>query len=137
MTTFLTDSADLVPVPPVDPDRAATVNPDLYSGWAEMFARNQGRLDYLLEPRDFRDWGPLVLRNMPGHSADRPATIRYFDPDANDDVHPVRRSEAARIDSFQFAGALTTDWLVHGLTVSPPSVHPSVNQGATNITIDY
>jgi hypothetical protein len=138
VTIWLTEHPDLVPVPPIDPG-AVELHPEDFPTWTAMFDAHPGLPDYLLHPGDYRHWGILTLRNQPGGSSDRPATIRYFDPDRDDDVHPVKlpRGSWARIESVQFALPETHDWLVQGLTMSSPSAYPSISQGASRITIDY
>ena len=130
MDVPLTDSPHLVEVPSVDLSNAVLLTrcayqrlPDSpwvsYSSWEQMFSENADRLDYLLTPDDYRALGRLEVIH-PGNTADRPKTIRYYNPTL-DTVHPVGRPLrlAARVDSFQFDRD-TSNWLVQGLTVRWP-----------------
>jgi hypothetical protein len=136
MPDLLKPSPLLVTAPDVDLDNAVILTPTSYLSWPLMFAANAEKLDYLLRPGDYREWGTLDLDNKPGHAVDRPSTIRYYNPGVDDAIHPVRRGQGARIDSFRFEGEDTKNWLIQGLTVTGPSRNPAVRGGASNITID-
>lgn len=137
MVLPLTDSPNLFPVPPIDPSNFVELRDDSYGDWATALREHEGAVDFLLRPGDYRPWGTLLLRGAVGNSAQRPSTLRYYNPGVDDEVHPVRRSRAALVDSFHFAGPGTRDWLVHGLTVSHPTGYPIIDLGASNITIDF
>lgn len=135
MSQPLTESPNLVAVPPVELDRAVILDRTSYPDWGSMFSENGDRLHYLLTPDDYRHWGTLRLENMPGNTPGRPKTIRYYNPGLDDDVHPVMRTSEALVASFQFEGE-TDSWLVQGLTVRRPTDNPGISRGASNITID-
>jgi len=100
-----------------------------------MFDKNADRLDYLLTPGDYTTLGRMEV-NHPGNTADRPKTIRYYNPSLGT-VHPVQRPLSwARVDSFQFDGQGTSNWVVQGLTVSRPERNSVIRGRASNITVD-
>ena len=101
-----------------------------------MFQAHSTTLDLLLEPGDYRPWGVLRFDNQPGHEDDRPRTMRYYNPQDHA-VHPVKRRNAARVDSLQFAKEGTRNWFVQGLTIRNPSANPGVNEHASNLTVDF
>jgi hypothetical protein len=136
MPDLLKPSPLLVTAPDVDLDNAVILTPTSYTSWPSMFAANAEKRDYLLRPGDYREWGTLDLDNKSGHTVDLPSTIRYYNPGVDDAIHPVRRGQGARIDSFRFEGEQTKNWLIQGLTVTGPSRNPVVSRGASHITID-
>ena len=137
MMTSLADSPNLVPTPPVDPEYAAQLGPKSFASWTKMFEAHSKTLHFLLEPGDYRSWGVLRFEdNHPGPGDDRPRTMRYHNP-KDQALHPVKRLRGARLDSLQFAKEATKNWFVQGLTISVPSANPGINEGSSNITVDY
>jgi Right handed beta helix region len=136
MNVPLTDSPSLVVVPEVDLDRAVILDPSIIGNWHDTFAADDATLDYLLPPGDYRQWGPLWLDNVPGNTNNRPKTIRYYNPNGDDALHPARREQMALVDSVRFEHAFTRNWLATGLTVRRPTINPGIFRGATNVTID-
>jgi Right handed beta helix region len=139
MPNFLKSSPHLVEVPELDPDLGTAVilsEDDPYESWASVFDVNAEKLDFLLRPGDYRDWGTLGVNNRPGHTVERPRTIRYYNPGVDDGIHPARRGQGARIEAFRFEGSQTQNWLLQGLTLTGPSAEPAIGWGASYITID-
>jgi hypothetical protein len=100
----LTESPDLVPVPPVDLSQAVVLHEKSYNTWSAMFAANTAALDYLLTPGDYSSWGVLGFNKHPGNTEARPKTIRYYNPGVDDALHPAQRSDLAqaRVESVRF-----------------------------------
>ena len=138
MPDLLKPSPRLVEVPDVHLDNAVILTEDdldVYGGWASVFDANSGANDFLLRPGDYRRWGTLDVHDMPGTDS-QPRTIRYYNPGVDDGIHPVRRGQGARIETFRFEGLATSNWLMQGLTMTGPGDNSVVGRGASRITID-
>ena len=129
-------SRNLCPTPELRlaPAPAASVilRPESFSNWDEVFARNPSALDYLLTPGDYTHWGPLRLVNRSGEPT-RKRTLRYHQP-GTDHLHPVRRSQEARIDAIDASGT-TSNWVFHGLSIRNPSA-TTMLRGGSQLTFD-
>jgi hypothetical protein len=138
MPVPLADSPNLVPIPEIDLANAVVLEDSSpFSSWEEMFTQHPGKLDSLLSPGDYRDWGPLEIPDDVRPADGRPRTVRYHAPGVDDMRHPVKRSGAARVASLKLEGPLTRNWLVRGLTVTRPTADCVIQGGACNVTVDF
>ncbi len=120
---------------------AVQLSPADFPDWDAMFSAHPDALDYLLTPGDYRSWGRLQRQDLsiPGGTAERRRTIRYFDPTDDNTVHPVRRIDNNEViidDSDIWAGSHV---IFHGLTFRPTAntqTTVALRPGATDITID-
>lgn len=100
---------------------SVTIKPEDFSDWEAMFAAYPDAIDYLLTPGDYRYWGRLQKQNqpIPGGTPERRRTIRYYAPNEENPLHPVRRVNGREVvidDAEIRAGSYV---IFHGLTFRP------------------
>ncbi len=95
------------------------INQKAFSSWEEAGINDERFRYFLIEPGDYRGWGPLVLKRSGALHA--PRILRYYDPRVRDSYrppHPVRLADGdgreVLLESFEFFGA--DYWVLHGLT---------------------
>ncbi len=95
------------------------ISKEAFSSWEEAGINDLRFRYFLIEPGDYRDWGPLPLRLSGSERAFR--ILRYYNPSARDPYHPPHPVKMAGdsdrevlLESFVFEGA--DYWILHGLT---------------------